>query len=77
MIEAMIEAYLDQDHHNRNHNGTTVDLINCTHCQDEYMAWDVTRRIVWSTPNEPEPIVWSNDESEPFVPIDRLEDVWV
>lgn len=75
MIEAMIDAYLERDHHNRNHNGTNVDLINCAHCQDEYMAWDTARHIVWSA-NEPEPIVWSNDV-EPFVPVDRLEDVWV
>jgi hypothetical protein len=26
--------------HDLYHNGTVVDLINCVHCQEEYIAWD-------------------------------------
>lgn len=26
--------------HDLYHTGTTVDLINCPHCQDEFMAWE-------------------------------------
>lgn len=25
--------------HDMYHTGTVVDLINCPHCQDEYMDW--------------------------------------
>ena len=25
--------------HDLHHTGTTVDLINCPHCQDEFVQW--------------------------------------
>ena len=31
-------AFLDR-YHDAFHNGTNVDLINCPHCQDEFVQW--------------------------------------
>jgi hypothetical protein len=55
-----MSAFLDR-YHDMHHRGTTVDLINCPCCQDEFMEWARDRE---STPVE-------------CVPVDRLEDRWV
>lgn len=79
MIEALMDAYVERVEHEANHKGVNVDLIHCSHCQDEYMAWD-SNRIVWSNHTEPEAIVWSNTEApgqDDWYPsnVDRLEDL--
>lgn len=57
-----MSAFLDR-YHDAFHNGTNVDLINCPHCQDEFIAWQ-------EGAGELPPA------SDVFVP-DRLEDMEV
>lgn len=33
-----MSAFLDR-YHDMHHVGAITDLINCPHCQDEYMQW--------------------------------------
>ena len=38
-----MSAFLDR-YHNAYHTGTTVDLVNCPLCQDEFIAWQAEQR---------------------------------
>lgn len=55
-MSAMIDRW-----HDAYHNGPNIDLINCPHCQDEYMSWDAARVI----------------EGDGMIVVDRLEDLEV
>lgn len=56
-------AFVDR-YHEAYHTGSVVDLINCIHCQDDFMAWQGLD-------------VASEDGELVMVPVDTLADLEV
>lgn len=55
-----MSAFVDR-YHDAHHKGSTVDLINCIHCQDDFIAWQGLDIV-------------SGEGEFLYVPVDRLED---
>ena len=58
-----MSAFVDR-YHDAYHTGSVVDLINCIHCQDEFIAWQGLDIV-------------TGDCELIAVPVDRLEDLEV
>lgn len=55
-----MSAFVDR-YHDAYHGGSVVDLINCVHCQDDFIAWESASMV-------------SGEGDLLIIPVDRLED---